>query len=189
MKKLGLLLGVVALLVPSLVLAGDIKIGLMCPLTGKWASEGQDMKNIVSLLVDETNAKGGINGSKVELVVEDDAGDPRTAALAAVHDPMPLTGLGPAQGLLVTYDARERRHLHGRVSVQKMHDAMQGCLEKTRQAASSEDIWLRPFARRDEKERTRRQLALEKAYLRPPQKASRPQRTQTADALRQGLPA
>ena len=68
MKKLGLLLGVVALLVPSLVLAGDIKIGLMCPLTGKWASEGQDMKNIVSLLVDETNAKGGINGSKVELV-------------------------------------------------------------------------------------------------------------------------
>ena len=42
MKKLGLLLGVVALLVPSLVLAGDIKIGLMCPLTGKWASEGQE---------------------------------------------------------------------------------------------------------------------------------------------------
>lgn len=62
---------------------GEIKIGLMCPLTGKWASEGQDMKNIVSLLVDETNAKGGINGSQVRLVVEDDAGDPRTAALAA----------------------------------------------------------------------------------------------------------
>lgn len=63
--------------------ADDIKIGLMCPLTGKWASEGQDMKNIVNLLVDETNAKGGINGNKIELLVEDDAGDPRTAALAA----------------------------------------------------------------------------------------------------------
>ena len=62
---------------------GEIKIGLMCPLTGKWASEGQDMKNIVSLLVDETNARGGINGDTVRLVVEDDAGDPRTAALAA----------------------------------------------------------------------------------------------------------
>ncbi|WP_165078227.1 MULTISPECIES: branched-chain amino acid ABC transporter substrate-binding protein [unclassified Desulfovibrio] len=62
---------------------GEIKIGLMCPLTGKWASEGQDMKNIVTLLVDETNAKGGINGDTVRLVVEDDAGDPRTAALAA----------------------------------------------------------------------------------------------------------
>lgn len=65
------------------VWAEDIKIGLMCPLTGKWASEGQDMKNIVSLLVDETNAQGGINGQKVELIVEDDAGEPRTAALAA----------------------------------------------------------------------------------------------------------
>ncbi len=63
--------------------AADIKIGLMCPLTGKWASEGLEMKNIVSLLVDETNARGGINGNKVQLVIEDDAGDPRTAALAA----------------------------------------------------------------------------------------------------------
>lgn len=61
----------------------DIKIGLMCPLTGKWASEGQDMKNIVSLLVEEANAKGGINGEKIDLIIEDDAGDPRTAALAA----------------------------------------------------------------------------------------------------------
>lgn len=64
-------------------LAENLKIGLMCPLTGKWASEGQDMKNIVSLLTDELNARGGINGRKIELVVEDDAGDPRTAALAA----------------------------------------------------------------------------------------------------------
>ncbi|MBO4313726.1 MAG: branched-chain amino acid ABC transporter substrate-binding protein, partial [Desulfovibrio sp.] len=63
--------------------AASVKIGLMCPLTGKWASEGQDMKNIVSLLVDQANARGGINGMTVELVVEDDAGDPRTAALAA----------------------------------------------------------------------------------------------------------
>ena len=73
----------VALGLASPALAETIKLGLMCPLTGKWASEGQDMKNIVSLLVDETNAAGGINGKKIELVVEDDAGDPRTAALAA----------------------------------------------------------------------------------------------------------
>ena len=72
-----------ALFVPVAVQAGDVKIGLMCPLTGKWASEGQDMKNIVSLLVDEANARGGVNGRKLALVVADDAGDPRTAALAA----------------------------------------------------------------------------------------------------------
>lgn len=91
MKRLFCLLVLSLLLLPVLsgapgtALAADdeISIGLMCPLTGKWASEGQDMKNIVSLLVDETNAGGGINGKKVRLVVEDDAGDPRTAALAA----------------------------------------------------------------------------------------------------------
>lgn len=88
MKRFFSLLGALTLaFLPALVASpawcGEIKIGLMCPLTGKWASEGQDMKNIVSLLVDETNAKGGINGSAVRLVVEDDAGDPRTAALAA----------------------------------------------------------------------------------------------------------
>ena len=63
---------------------GEIKIGLMCPLTGKWASEGQDMKNIVSLLVDETNAKGGINGDTVRLVVEDDAGRPRSFVVSGL---------------------------------------------------------------------------------------------------------
>ena len=72
-----------ALLLPAYVQSADIKLGLMCPLTGKWASEGQDMKNIVELLVEKANASGGINGNKIELVVEDDAGDPRTAALAA----------------------------------------------------------------------------------------------------------
>ena len=85
MTGCGRWLGALALtlLLPAVALAADVKIGLMCPLTGKWASEGQDMKNIVSLLADEVNAKGGVKGRKIELVVEDDAGDPRTAALAA----------------------------------------------------------------------------------------------------------
>ncbi len=63
--------------------AETIKIGLMAPIVGPWASEGQDMQRVVSLLVDEVNAKGGIKGRPVELIIEDDAGDPRTAALAA----------------------------------------------------------------------------------------------------------
>ena len=82
MKKFFLALLVACCLTPVWVQAAAIKVGLMCPLTGKWASEGQDMKNIVSLLVQEANEKG-INGDKVELIVEDDGGDPRTAALAA----------------------------------------------------------------------------------------------------------
>ncbi|MDO4840526.1 MAG: branched-chain amino acid ABC transporter substrate-binding protein [Desulfovibrionaceae bacterium] len=63
--------------------ADTFKLGLMCPVTGKWASEGMDMKNIVSMLVEKANKEGGINGRTIELVVADDAGDPRSAALAA----------------------------------------------------------------------------------------------------------
>ncbi len=63
--------------------AGTIKIGLMCPLTGSWASEGQDMKQIVELLAEDLNAKGGLLGNDVEIVIGDDGGDPRTAALSA----------------------------------------------------------------------------------------------------------
>lgn len=65
--------------------AGTVRIGLMCPLTGSWASEGQDMKQIVELLAAETNKAGGIDGDQVEIVVEDDGGDPRQAALAATR--------------------------------------------------------------------------------------------------------
>jgi branched-chain amino acid transport system substrate-binding protein len=63
--------------------ADTIKIGLMAPLTGSWASEGQGMKKIVELLAEQQNAKGGVLGQPIEVVTEDDGGDPRTASLAA----------------------------------------------------------------------------------------------------------
>jgi len=62
---------------------GPMKIGLMGPMTGLWASEGQEMKQVVDLLAEDLNAKGGVLGRKVEVVSEDDGGDPKTAALAA----------------------------------------------------------------------------------------------------------
>ena len=63
--------------------ADTIKIGLMAPMTGSWASEGQEMKRNVDLLAEQANAKGGLNGKKIEVIIEDDGGDPRTASLAA----------------------------------------------------------------------------------------------------------
>jgi branched-chain amino acid transport system substrate-binding protein len=72
-----------ALLAPAAANAQEIKIGLMAPLTGPWASEGQEMKRNVEMLAEEQNARGGLNGKKVVIVVEDDGGDPRTASLAA----------------------------------------------------------------------------------------------------------
>lgn len=63
--------------------AADTKIGLMGPITGSWASEGAEMKQVLDLLATELNAKGGLLGGKVQVLSEDDGGDPRTAALAA----------------------------------------------------------------------------------------------------------
>ena len=71
------------LCVQPVMAADTIKVGLMAPLTGAWASEGQDMKQIVELLAEEINNQGGLLGKKVEIVSEDDGGDPKTAALAA----------------------------------------------------------------------------------------------------------
>jgi branched-chain amino acid transport system substrate-binding protein len=63
---------------------GDkIKIGLQAPLTGDYAYEGKGMEKAVKLLVEQTNAAGGINGKQIELIVEDDKGDPKEAALVA----------------------------------------------------------------------------------------------------------
>jgi hypothetical protein len=54
MKKKLFTLGFLTLALVALTLgsawANTIRIGLMCPLTGSWASEGQDMKQIVELL-------------------------------------------------------------------------------------------------------------------------------------------
>jgi branched-chain amino acid transport system substrate-binding protein len=83
MRKL-MLLALIGLLAASPALAADpIRIGLMAPLTGAWASEGQDMKQIVDLLAETLNSAGGINGRPVQVIAADDGGDPRTAGLAA----------------------------------------------------------------------------------------------------------
>ena len=87
-RKLVLLLFAVALTVPMLSGCGGgergaIKIGLEGPMTGDYAYEGQGFEKAVSLLVDQTNEAGGILGRQVELVIEDDAGDPTQAALVA----------------------------------------------------------------------------------------------------------
>jgi branched-chain amino acid transport system substrate-binding protein len=83
MRKILALAAICLCLGWSTASAADIKIGLMAPLTGSWATEGREMKQVLELLAEEVNARGGLLGGKVELFSEDDAGDPQTAALAA----------------------------------------------------------------------------------------------------------
>jgi branched-chain amino acid transport system substrate-binding protein len=54
--------------------AGDLKIGVAEALTGGAAQYGVPIRNGFQLAADEINAKGGINGNKLVLVIEDEQG-------------------------------------------------------------------------------------------------------------------
>jgi branched-chain amino acid transport system substrate-binding protein len=60
-----------------------IRLGMLTPLSGSSSAIGPYMKNGAQLAVDEINADGGIDGRELELVVEDEACDPRTATAGA----------------------------------------------------------------------------------------------------------
>ena len=53
MKKLLFVVLAIGLMLSSAYAAGPVKIGLMGPMTGSWASEGQEMKQVVELLAEE----------------------------------------------------------------------------------------------------------------------------------------
>ncbi|OEJ24407.1 branched chain amino acid ABC transporter substrate-binding protein [Streptomyces agglomeratus] len=62
---------------------GPVILGMAVPMSGTSADIGPYMKNGAQLAIDEINAKGGVLGRDLELRVEDDACDPKTAVAAA----------------------------------------------------------------------------------------------------------
>jgi branched-chain amino acid transport system substrate-binding protein len=58
------------------------KFGLAMPLTGGQASYGNDQVKAAQWAVDDINAKGGINGKKLEMVVLDTQADPQVGIQA-----------------------------------------------------------------------------------------------------------
>ena len=79
----------VALLVLGLVLGSasfslaDIQVGVISSMTSGLAQLGQRQINSAILAADEWNAKGGINGEKIKLIIED-SGDSTTMAMTAL---------------------------------------------------------------------------------------------------------
>jgi branched-chain amino acid transport system substrate-binding protein len=61
----------------------DIKIGFNVPLTGFAAADGKSALEGAKLAVAQANAKGGIAGQKVELVIYDDQASPKEAVPVA----------------------------------------------------------------------------------------------------------
>jgi branched-chain amino acid transport system substrate-binding protein len=63
--------------------AQTIKIGVNEPLTGAFAASGTYVVNGAKIAADEINAKGGVLGKKLELVIEDNKSNPTEAAAVA----------------------------------------------------------------------------------------------------------
>jgi branched-chain amino acid transport system substrate-binding protein len=70
------------LLFPVTVRA-DISIGLIAPITGQYAVNGEQLKRGAEQAVADINAAGGVMGQPLKLEIADDACDPKQAVAAA----------------------------------------------------------------------------------------------------------
>ena len=81
------------LVVPAGLAQAPIKIGVIQPLSGPVAASGNYVRMGAEIARDWINARGGVSGRKVELVIEDNKSDPKEAASAAekliVRDKVP----------------------------------------------------------------------------------------------------
>src|SRR4029077_14760024 len=96
-----LTVGVITAFVGSVVIGLDVaraqapvRIGVIEPLSGPVAAPGNYIPLGAEIARDWLNAKGGVLGRKVELVIEDNKSDPKEAATAAekliVRDKVPV---------------------------------------------------------------------------------------------------
>ncbi|MHB8988876.1 MAG: ABC transporter substrate-binding protein [Desulfobulbia bacterium] len=63
----------------SLAIAETIKVGAILAVTGPASFLGGPEARTLEMLAEELNAKGGINGNKIELVIKDSGGNPEKA--------------------------------------------------------------------------------------------------------------
>src|SRR4051812_36329529 len=55
--------------------AAQVKVGAVLSVTGPASFLGDPEKKTLDMYVEEINAKGGVNGQKLQLILYDDAGD------------------------------------------------------------------------------------------------------------------
>ncbi len=87
------------LLVSTSALAETIKVGAVLAVTGPASFLGGPEARTLEMLAAEVNAKGGINGNKIELLIKDTAGNPEKAisfAKQLLEEEQVLAVLGPS---------------------------------------------------------------------------------------------
>jgi branched-chain amino acid transport system substrate-binding protein len=77
------LLTAAAVMLSSVAAHADIVIAVGAPITGNYASFGDQLRRGAEAAVADLNAKGGVLGQKVQLIVGDDACDPKQAVSVA----------------------------------------------------------------------------------------------------------
>jgi branched-chain amino acid transport system substrate-binding protein len=70
-------------LITGVQAAEPIKIGVVLSITGWGGAMGTPMKEAMTTIVEEVNKNGGVNGRRIELLVEDDQSNPTTAVISA----------------------------------------------------------------------------------------------------------
>ncbi|MDT8335671.1 MAG: ABC transporter substrate-binding protein, partial [Desulfurivibrionaceae bacterium] len=70
------LLAAVSFLPPAAAQAETIKVGAILAVTGPASFLGGPEARTLEMLVEEVNAKGGIDGNKVELIIKDSGASP-----------------------------------------------------------------------------------------------------------------
>jgi branched-chain amino acid transport system substrate-binding protein len=68
--------------VPGMLSAEAIRIGAILSLTGNSGFMGQSMRDGIQLAAEEINKRGGVNGSKIEIDVQDSKSEPQAAVEA-----------------------------------------------------------------------------------------------------------
>lgn len=69
--------------VPGAQAQETLKLGLVAAMSGQSAKSGEAIVRGLSIAIDEVNAKGGLLGKKVELLVRDDESNPAKGVIAA----------------------------------------------------------------------------------------------------------
>jgi branched-chain amino acid transport system substrate-binding protein len=84
---------------PQAQSSGPIKLGMVTSLTGNYAPLGTNDKLAAQQVIDQQNAKGGINGRRLDIDILDDASDPNQSVIQfnKLADEGVAAVLGPPQ--------------------------------------------------------------------------------------------
>ena len=79
----GLLGTIVSIFCGITAVQAQVKVGVAGPMSGQYSWFGEQMERGAELAVEDLNANGGVLGEEVELIVGDDACDPKQAVAVA----------------------------------------------------------------------------------------------------------